>query len=155
MNAKRTIPIALAFLLLCGVAVGADEETLHILVFSSDACPHCKAQKSFIDELDRTHDRLDVLTFEVRHSADNRRRFQEIARAHGVDAESIPAIFVGGGAWIGDSELIRQQIANQIKRCLEQGAVRIRALRTVRWIQRPPYSRLQPCSICPCSDRST
>jgi cytochrome c biogenesis protein CcdA/glutaredoxin len=120
MSAKCMILAVLAFLY-CSSALGANDGNLHMLVFSSDACPHCKAQKPFIDELDRAHDRLDVLSFDVRRSAENRRLFQAIAIAHGVDADSIPAVFVGGRAWIGDSELVRRQIIAQISRCLERG----------------------------------
>lgn len=119
MSAKRIIPVTLAFLLLCGAAVGADDKTLYMLVFTSDACPHCKAQKPFVDALDRAHDRLEVLNFEVRGSAENRKLFQRIAGAHGVEADSVPAIFVGGGAWIGDSELVRRQIVARVEHCLE------------------------------------
>lgn len=120
MYIVRIVLSALA-LLLSALAVGADDERLHMLVFVSDSCPHCLAQKPFIERLDQAHDGLQVQAFEVRRNEDNRKLFQEVARAHGVGADSVPAVFVGGGAWVGDSDLVRRQISARVQLCLERG----------------------------------
>lgn len=100
---------------------GADDKRLHMLVFTSDSCPHCEAQKPFIESLDEAYDELAVGRFEVGHNSENRARFREVASAHGVDADSVPAVFVGGRAWIGDSGMIRGQISSHLLHCLEHG----------------------------------
>lgn len=99
----------------------ADDERLHMLVFGSDTCPHCEAQKPFIQSLGESHNELAVTRFEVRRDADTLARFREVAAAHGVGADSVPAVFVGGRAWIGDSGMIRSQISGHVAHCLEHG----------------------------------
>ncbi|MCH8498455.1 MAG: hypothetical protein LAT63_08245 [Marinobacter sp.] len=95
--------------------------TLHMLVFYSDTCPHCDNQKPFILQLDEQHDALSVAFYEVRSNAQNRALFQRIAGSHGLSANSVPAVFVGGRGWLGDSELIRQQIIGHVMLCLNGG----------------------------------
>jgi cytochrome c biogenesis protein CcdA/glutaredoxin len=120
MTVGRALLIGMVVLLLVGV-VRADDGQLHMLVFHSDVCPHCEAQKPFLDALDEVHAELSVHEYEVRRVAENRTLFREVATAHGVAADSVPAVFAGGRAWVGDSGLIRRQIATHIEYCLERG----------------------------------
>jgi len=119
MNLGRVrLQLLLALLLLslapASIAIAGDE--LYMLVFHSDTCPHCEAQKPFIEELDQVHETLSVQFFEVHTS---HAVFREVAAAHRVGADSVPAVFVGGRGWLGDSDLIRRQIAGHIEQCLE------------------------------------
>jgi cytochrome c biogenesis protein CcdA/glutaredoxin len=106
------LPVALAW---------ADDDGLHMLVFHSDVCPHCEAQAPFLDRLGEVHDGLEVHHFEVRQVEANRQLFRAVAGAHGVGTDSVPAVFVGGRAWVGDSGLIRRQIATHVDFCLDTG----------------------------------
>lgn len=99
----------------------AGNERLQMLVFSSVTCPHCEAQKPFIQSLDEAYDELAVVRYEVSRAADAWALFREVAAAHSVNANSIPAVFVGGRAWIGDSAMIRRQISSHVGYCLEHG----------------------------------
>ena len=99
----------------------ADESQLHLLVFGTEACPHCVAQKPFLDMLEETHEGLKVQSFEVRFSDSNRQLFRDLAAAHGISAESVPTVFVGGRVWVGDGGLIRRQIEAHVERCLLRG----------------------------------
>ncbi|MEA5445596.1 thioredoxin [Gammaproteobacteria bacterium AB-CW1] len=108
-------------LLLPPIAVAAPMNELHMLVFHSDTCPHCEAQKPFIKALDESHEALSTHFFEVRQSDYNRKLFRAVASAHGTGADSVPAVFVGGRAWLGDSRLIRHQITSHVEHCLARG----------------------------------
>ncbi len=116
----RSMLIGMVVLLVVGVA-RADDGQLHMLVFHSDVCPHCEAQKPFLDKLDEVHPELLVHEYEIRQVAENRALFRQVAAAHGVGADSVPAVFAGGRAWIGDSGLIRRQIAAHVEHCIERG----------------------------------
>lgn len=94
---------------------------IDMLVFVSEGCPHCEAQKPFLEALAAHHDGLSVEFFELRHSARNRALFRDIAAAHGIGAGSVPTVFVGGRSWVGDSPLVRAQIASHVHACLERG----------------------------------
>ncbi len=120
-----TFPIRFALILftiwpMVGMAA-ADDDRLHMLVFGSDVCPHCEAQKPFIHALDESYEELAVTRFEVRRDADTQARFRAVAAAHGVAADSVPAVFVGGRVWIGDSGMIRREISSHVEHCLEHG----------------------------------
>lgn len=97
----------------------AADERLHMLVFVSDTCPHCAAQKPFIQSLDESWDDLAVAYFEVRRDAGSQARFREVAAAHGIAADSVPAVFVGGRAWVGDSGMMRREIRRHVEHCLD------------------------------------
>ncbi|MDQ2069076.1 thioredoxin [Natronospira bacteriovora] len=101
--------------------VAAPMNELHMLVFHSDTCPHCEAQKPFIEALDESHEALSAHFFELRHNEHGRALFRAVASAHGTGADSVPAVFVGGRAWLGDSRLIRHQITSHVEHCLEMG----------------------------------
>ena len=120
MSLVRSLVIGILVLLLADV-VQADDGRLHMLVFHSDVCPHCEAQKPFLDALDEAHAGLAVHGYEIRQVAEHRALFRQVAAAHGVGADSVPALFVGGRAWVGDSGLIRRQIATHVEHCLERG----------------------------------
>ncbi len=114
----RFVLIVLTIWSISGMVL-ADDEPLHMLVFVSDTCPHCQAQKPFLQSLDDAHDALMVRSYEVHTDAQARALFLEVAAVHGVGADSVPAVFVGGRAWIGDGAMIRRQIASHVERCLE------------------------------------
>lgn len=97
------------------------EARLHLLVFYSHNCPHCNAQKPFLELLEKTHPSLTVYRYDVQEQAVNALLFQQVANSHGVSSGSVPSIFVGGRAWIGDSRLIRDQISSYIEGCLTNG----------------------------------
>jgi cytochrome c biogenesis protein CcdA/glutaredoxin len=103
-------------MLLTGAASGSQPLTLY--VFSSVDCPHCEAQKPFLEQLAASKPELRLEVFEVRRTARHHRQFQLMADAHGIDAGSVPTVFVGGQAWIGDSPAVRRQITEWINHCL-------------------------------------
>lgn len=102
------------------LSAGADER-LEMLVFVAEGCPHCDAQKPFLEALAADHKGLTVEFFELRQSARNRALFREIAQAYEISAGSVPTVFVGGRSWVGDSRLLRSQIAAHVQHCLQQG----------------------------------
>ena len=110
--------LALILLTLPPLSMAGEDDRLHMLVFHSETCPHCEAQKPFIEDLDAVHEALSIRLFEVRTSQE---LFKQVASAHGVRADSVPAVFVGGRAWFGDSALTRHQIASYVEQCLERG----------------------------------
>jgi glutaredoxin len=97
------------------------DEVLTLYVFGSQDCVHCEAQKPFLQSLAEQHPKVTVRTFEVLRTAHHHDRFRAMALAHGVDAGSIPTIFAGGRAWVGDSTWIREQITRHVAFCLAQG----------------------------------
>ena len=98
-------------------APAAAPPRITISFFWGDGCPHCEALRPFLDELDARAG-VDLAAFEVWYDADNRERFVRVAAAHGIEASAVPAVFVGGRAWIGDSDANRESIAATVEALL-------------------------------------
>ena len=107
--------------LLLAFAVSADQP-LNMYVFASVDCPHCQAQKPFLQQLEADNARLHVHVFEVLRTERHHQQFRNMAAAHGIEPGSVPTIFVGGRVWVGDSPVIRTRIAAWVEHCLNVGS---------------------------------
>ncbi len=106
----------------CGdteVAAGDHPTTLYL--FYVQSCNRCVQAKPFVAELAERYPNLTVRTFEISYSPQNRVYFVEMARAFGVEAHGVPAIFVGERAWEGFTKDIGAQIEAQVVACLTNG----------------------------------
>ena len=101
-------------------ATPAAESGVTIYFFWGDGCPHCEAVRPFLDEL-AARPGVELEAFEVWYDADNRDRFAQVAAAHGTEASGVPAVFAGGGWWVGDSEYNRAAIRRTVERCAAGG----------------------------------
>lgn len=79
-------------------------------VFYGQGCPHCEEQHRFLDALQRTHPDLQVHRYEVWRADTHHRLFREMAASHGVDAGSVPTVFLDGRAWVGHSPRIAAEL---------------------------------------------
>lgn len=106
----------------CGdteVASGDHPTTLYF--FYVQSCHRCVQAKPFVADLAERYPHLTVRTFEISYSPQNREYFVEMARAFGVEAHGVPAIFVGERAWEGFTKDIGAQIEAQVVSCLTSG----------------------------------
>lgn len=95
-----------ALLVFCSPRAAAVE--MH--VFYGQGCPHCAEQHLFLDELQRTHPDLQVNRYEVWREDTHHRVFREMSASHGVDAGSVPTVFLDGRVWVGHSPRIAAEI---------------------------------------------
>ena len=120
-NRVHSIPGMRSLLILAGLllafAVSA-EQTLNMYAFASVDCPHCEAQKPFLQQLETDNDPLHIEIFEVLRTDRHHQQFRNMAAAHGIEPGSVPTIFVGGRVWVGDSLAIRTQISAWVDHCL-------------------------------------
>jgi cytochrome c biogenesis protein CcdA/glutaredoxin len=123
------LPVVLAAVVLAAVAassslVGAAPlERVGVYVFWGDGCPHCEAEKRFLNSLQTEHPTMDVRLFEVWYDAANRALLLELAEAFGVTPSGVPVTFVGERVWIGFSESIGRQIASAVAAYAREGVV--------------------------------
>jgi hypothetical protein len=101
--------IATLLLLLASVWTTAPAAAeLH--AFHGDGCPHCEEQEAWLVGLERSHPDLIVHRYEVWRTTEHHARFEAMARAHGIDAGSIPTVFGFGRAWVGHTVQIAAEI---------------------------------------------
>jgi cytochrome c biogenesis protein CcdA/glutaredoxin len=87
----------------------------------SETCPHCRAQKPFLEALDREHPGLEILQMEIMTAREHRPLLQAMAAAHDIRPGTVPMIFLGGRVWTGDSDQIRAEVSAKVRECLQRG----------------------------------
>jgi cytochrome c biogenesis protein CcdA/thiol-disulfide isomerase/thioredoxin len=107
-------------MLLAGLAQAqasdADRGTVPMFVFWGEGCPHCDDQKPFLRELEKRYSGLEIREFEVFRTNAHHPLFTALSIAHGIEPGSVPTIFLGGRAWVGDGPQIRREMEQVIRR---------------------------------------
>lgn len=124
---RRTRHRATLILLLCAVVLslgahahaqvsesGAD--VVRMYVFWGDGCPHCDEQKPFLRQLEQRYSALAIEEFEVFRSNTHHQQFIALSLAHGIEPGSVPTVFVGGRAYVGDGPQVRREMEQTIRR---------------------------------------
>jgi len=88
-------------------------------VFWGSTCPYCLRQKPFLAALEKRYDALDIQQYEIYNNPENRKLFALTAQIHGVQVNNVPAVFVGGRLFTGDSPAIRQRIEAAARQAIE------------------------------------
>lgn len=116
----------IAVLLLLGVWSGAGaasadaDASLKLYYFWGEGCPVCDEQGAFLTDLSDRFPSLGVVSRELWRTQAHHAEFRRMAAAHGIEARSVPTIFIGGEAFIGDSPAVRSGIVATIERCLRE-----------------------------------
>ena len=93
----------------------AQEDSIKVIVFWRDGCPHCKAEFEFLDRLKEDHPELEVLAYEVGSSQENAGVFREFMTKLGVRQLGVPATIIDNSVFIGFSEDTADGIEQQIR----------------------------------------
>ncbi len=122
MTLNRCLLAFSLFWLWVGVATAsvAASEELEIVMFSSDRCPHCQAMIPFLEDLAEPEG-IHLSVLEISRTAEHHATFRAMAAAHGIDTRSVPVVFIGGRAWVGDSPDIRSRVSRWVTHCRAQG----------------------------------
>ena len=132
-------------LLICAPAISHASDTnaapgepkLIMEVFWGETCGYCKAQKPFLKELAERYPRLNIRQYEVYRSQLNRDIFARTAGAHGVQASGVPAVFVDGQYFSGDSPSIRTRIEDTVRQALDRKVAAVAATAATHTEQSP------------------
>jgi thiol-disulfide isomerase/thioredoxin len=117
-----TAVIALAFvsdLRTTARAESAAQDPVELVLFWGDGCPHCEAERAFLEELQADHPALVIRQYEVWNNAANRQLFVETAAAAGVEARAVPTTFIGDRVWIGFSSATGDEIRTVVDAALQ------------------------------------
>ena len=90
-------------------ADGADEP-VELVLFWGDGCPHCAAEKEWLETLADDYPQLTITQYEVWYDEANRQLFVETAERMGFEPSGVPTTIVGEQVWVGFSDSIALQI---------------------------------------------
>jgi len=82
------------------------QETNHsggvdIYLFTADGCPHCSAEKVFLDKLEQKYDNLNIHVLEVTKSRENAELLAKVGKELNADVSGIPFTVIGEQYFIG------------------------------------------------------
>jgi glutaredoxin len=107
------------FLLLLILLIGSvAAEPLYF--FYGDGCPHCSKEEIFLEEMKETYE-IEVLSYEVWYNPENAELMNRLAAEHNTTPRGVPTTFYNGRVWIGFSDAIKEDIANEMRICAEVG----------------------------------
>jgi len=131
MNRPQFTPKALAFLLLLaltitvpGVSNAGKTVTMHF--FMSPDCPHCRAEKAFLADLEQRYPELVIVPHVVTQIPADAELFFKMSAAYGVKAGGVPATFIGHFQPIigfRDAATTGELIEARVKYCAESGCI--------------------------------
>jgi len=133
------------------------DDRVELIIFHGDGCPHCAKALDFLDGLQDREPLLDIVRYEVWYDKSNLALFESAAATHGIEALSVPTIFLGDLYWVGFDSTVGDQIEDAVE-ALTEGRVPEETRRTsvdvpfvgaVRRRRRPvPDHRHRPHRLC-------
>lgn len=88
-----------------------------VYFFWGDGCPHCEAEKTFLNEMKKRYKNIEVKDFEVWYNKKNAKFMIKMAKAFNVEASGVPVLFIDRKVFIGFSEQSKKEITETIKKC--------------------------------------
>jgi len=100
---KKISQILLVFLVLFFfvMPVFAQDKPVNIYFFWGQGCPHCAAEKPFLQKLEKKYPTVKVYDFEVWNSKENRELLIEVGKKLNVDVSGVPFTVIGDQHFIG------------------------------------------------------
>lgn len=93
-----------------------------LLFFWGDGCPHCAAQKVWLDQAAGEYPDLTIHDFEVWYDEQNRAVLVEVAREMGFEPRGVPVTVLGQRHWVGWSDIVQTELTAHIAATLAAGA---------------------------------
>lgn len=93
-----------------------------VYFFWGDGCPHCAAEKPFLENLTRRYPVVEVRAFEVWNSPENRDLFYKVAASLGFEPRAVPTTIIGERYWVGYNDQIGREIEAAVTACAARAA---------------------------------
>jgi thiol-disulfide isomerase/thioredoxin len=94
-----------------------------IYLFWGDGCPHCAAEKPFLQSLANANPQVSVKEYEVWYNEENRQKLMQMADFYKFDANGVPVTFIGEKYWVGYNDQLSVEIQNEVNACLANGCI--------------------------------
>ncbi len=98
----------------------SDVSSVTVYFFWGDGCPHCSAEKPFLDEMQEKYPGIEIKMFETWKNPENAKLFNDVAKAYGTTAQGVPTTFIGDKFWVGYADYMGVEMESKIQDCLEK-----------------------------------
>ena len=90
-----------------------------LYLFWGNGCPHCAAEKAFLENLKGVYPELEIQMFEIYNNEANRDLFKAMSEAFGQEAQAVPTTILADNYWVGFSAAVAENIQAHVEYCLE------------------------------------
>ena len=106
------------------IGVGATE-IVDIHLFYSSSCPHCKAEKEYLNSLSANDKSIKVHLYEVSQDKDNSSLLEKVQKLINGESPYVPYTVIGSKYKVGFSNSTKVELENIISSYKEEGYVDI------------------------------
>jgi len=101
----------------------AANNPVNIYFFWGDGCPHCAAEKPFLEQLTKKYPEVKIYAFEVWYNRDNLNLLMNVGKILNKDIGGVPFTVIGTNAVTGylNDETTGVQIENYVVQCIQSG----------------------------------
>ncbi len=120
----KAATILFSILVTMSIATAQMSDGVTIYFFWGQGCPHCDAEKPFLEQLEQKYPRLEVKEFETWYDRENAELFQKFLAAHSVPSPyGVPTTFIGNDYIVGygSDATTGEQIEKLVKKCIQNG----------------------------------
>lgn len=122
MKRLKIFFVSILFLLLfIPFKIEAEENEVRLYLFHSSSCPHCKAEKEFLNEIKDNYPLLDIVEYEVSENEMNYNFYNKVMKKTGINATGVPFTLIGTDYYVGFDKNVGtdKEIINSIEKFLK------------------------------------
>lgn len=120
---KKIIIIILLGLLIPFNDVKALENEANLYLFYGDGCPHCSAQKEYLNEIKDNYPNLKIYLYEVWYNKENASLYNLVKEKIGYDKSSVPFTVIGTNYMVGFADFKKEELKIMIENNLNNPSV--------------------------------
>ncbi len=113
MKVKKCLFLGLLFCLF--IPFVEAKETVNLYLFHGDGCPHCAAEREFLDEIKDNYENLDIHLYEVWYDEENQELMQKVKDALNIEQNGVPLTVIDSDYYIGYNTDTGMKIEDKIK----------------------------------------
>lgn len=91
---------------------------VYVYLFWGEGCPHCKAEKNYLNKLREKYKTIKIIDYEVWYNKQNAEKLERYSSAYGIKTAGVPVTFIGENSFIGFSEHTKKEIEEALLTCL-------------------------------------
>jgi thiol-disulfide isomerase/thioredoxin len=98
-----------------GGSSGTPSGGVELVLFWGDGCPHCEAERAWLEDAREEYPDLHVREYEVWYDAANRERMLDMAERLDFEPSGVPTTIIGEQVWVGFSDSVREEMEQAIE----------------------------------------
>ena len=92
---------------------------VNVYFFWGDGCPHCAAEKPFLESLVEQNPQIKLHTYEIYYVEKNRELLMEFGTALEFEPQGVPTTIIGRQYWVGFRDEYKTEIEAAIRACMQ------------------------------------